>query len=301
MLDDHGLVLGALGRLPPGPGAPRRHDLPHRGHEEELAQERLEHGQALAGVARGNQVAVPGRREGHEAEEQVLAHRALAVGAEEGRGLDRAHRAVGEGEGHPDQQVGGQRAEHRLLIDRRPVGDVPDDRHGGDHVQQAGGDEDEPTQTRIGVGEQVDHPARDGNDEQDVRHHEQTPPRLGGAQRQPHRADLDEHEDRRPPPLRERRRHHVRDDDHDHDQPVAVGSTGRSGAGAGRRGPRGRWPLPPRGAWPSRHLRNAAPPGPDPAGHIRAWLSASSDPERHGRTSPGSGDFAARLPPYGRP
>jgi hypothetical protein len=27
----------------------------------------------------------------------------------------------------------------------------------------------------------------------------------------------------------------------------------------------------------------------------------TSDPERNGGTSPGSGDFAARLPPYGRP
>ena len=68
-----GGVRRVLCGLSPAPGPPDAHNLADGGDEEQLAQERLEHGEALPGVAGGDEVAVAGRREGDEAEEQVFA------------------------------------------------------------------------------------------------------------------------------------------------------------------------------------------------------------------------------------
>jgi hypothetical protein len=73
------------------------------------------------------------------------------------------------------------------------------------------------------VGEQVDHRGHRGHDEQDVRHQEQTAPRLRRVKDKPHGDDLDEHQDRRAPLVWQRDRQHVCGHDHQQDQPVAIG------------------------------------------------------------------------------
>ena len=50
---------------------------------------------------------------------------------------------VGEGEEHPDQQVGGDRAEDRLDVDDPPRDQVADDRRRGNEVEEAARGEEE--------------------------------------------------------------------------------------------------------------------------------------------------------------
>ena len=109
---------------------PGTDDLGDGGDEEQLAEQRLEHGQALAGVAGRNEVAVPGRRQRDEAEEEDVGDGAVAGITEERRVLDVPEEPVAERKGHAEEQVRSERPEERLDIDSLAPGHVADDRKG---------------------------------------------------------------------------------------------------------------------------------------------------------------------------
>ena len=105
----------------PSARAPRGHDLRDGRHQEQLSDDRLHHGEGLPRVLARHEVAVAGRRERHETEEQVVADRSVTLRTEERRRLDRADRVVDERERDADAQVRRDRAQHRLAIDRLPA------------------------------------------------------------------------------------------------------------------------------------------------------------------------------------
>ena len=70
---------GRVGAVAPGRGLPQVDELGHGGDEEQLAEQGLEHGDALARVALRHEVAVARRRQRDEAEEQVVGDRAVAL------------------------------------------------------------------------------------------------------------------------------------------------------------------------------------------------------------------------------
>src|SRR5262245_66462759 len=98
-------ALGGLGSVAVGFGGrtprasaelPAADYLGHRGHQKQLADQHLPDGEGLARVGGRDQVAVPGRGQGGEREEQVLGEAALPLGPEERAGLQRAQGSVGE-------------------------------------------------------------------------------------------------------------------------------------------------------------------------------------------------------------
>ena len=129
------LTLGHV--IAPPSRTPRGHDLRDSRHQEELPEDGLHHGETLPGVLARHEVAVSGRRERHEAEEQVVADGAVTLWTEERRCLDRPDRLVDECERDADAQVGGDGAQHRFAIHRAPERDVTRDRERRDDVQQS--------------------------------------------------------------------------------------------------------------------------------------------------------------------
>jgi hypothetical protein len=112
---------------PPGQvtraGAPGPHaadDLPDGHDEEQLPGHCLKDGERLPGIGGGHQVPVSDGGHRDEAEEQVLAERAVPRRAEERHASELAGRLVGEGEEHADQQVGGDGPEQYLGVDLAP-------------------------------------------------------------------------------------------------------------------------------------------------------------------------------------
>src|SRR5215217_592953 len=85
------VAVGSGGRvLAASAGSPAAHHLGYRGHQEQLPDQHLQNGEGLSWVNGRDQVAVPGRGQGGEREEQVLGEAALPLGSEERAGLQRA-------------------------------------------------------------------------------------------------------------------------------------------------------------------------------------------------------------------
>ena len=207
----------------PGPGSPDAHDLAERGDQEQLTDDHLHDGERLTRLARGHQIAVPGRRQGGEAEEDVLAHRPRPARAEERSRLQGTEEAVDERERQPDQQIRRDRAQHRFEIDDPAHDQMPDDGERGHHVERAADEEDRRQRpTSSFAQDQIEHRDGSGRDQQDVRRQPNRPSRVRRPEREPHRDDLHHEHDGCRPTSSERDRHPVRDDDQQEDHAVAV-------------------------------------------------------------------------------
>src|SRR6185369_9212034 len=83
----------------------------------DLADHHLQAGDHPAGLAAGDEVAVPGRGQGRVAEEEEVAAGRVGVAFEEGTALNPLDEAVDEGEEDAEDRVHAERAEDRPRAD----------------------------------------------------------------------------------------------------------------------------------------------------------------------------------------
>jgi len=105
----------------------------HDGHQEDLPEDALQHGEGAAGVVGRREVPEPDRRERDEAE--VLVGERVDVGLAEEGGRHDLDEAVRAREDEPDQQIGRQGGGHGVQRDAGVGEGVPEDRREaqGDH------------------------------------------------------------------------------------------------------------------------------------------------------------------------
>src|SRR3954471_3678750 len=204
-------------------GAPQADEPGHQGDEEELAGQHLEHGQDLADVAGGHEVAVSGRRQRGVAEEQVVAGCRVRDAGEDLAALQASEREEQVSEQQAEQNEDAHRPEDGLEVDVGSQDDAAQDRDRRDREQQRVDDERDTQQPVRGNG--LCERSRDDRDHGRRGRDLHAPEADVGARERDDRGqagDGDCGNAAAPALRRQRQRHDEGDEDQDENQPVGI-------------------------------------------------------------------------------